>query len=63
MRPVVVREIFGLDLHQWLNTIPLHPAGGTWLVDVYQLFQGFIEGTVRLRLAPKYLAVMTIVFV
>ena len=27
----------GLALHQWLNTMPLHPTGGTGMIDIYQL--------------------------
>ena len=36
-------NVISLDLHHWLNTMPLHPAGGTWLVNVDQLVLGFLE--------------------
>ena len=45
-----------LEMDHWLNTVPLHSAGSTVLVNVRKFFQGFFECISRLRFATKRLA-------
>ena len=47
----------GLDLHQLLDTMPLHPTGRTWLIDIRKFVEGFLKSISGLRFATKRLAV------
>ena len=44
----------GLELHHWMDTVPLHTAGGPRLVDVSEFVQGFLE---RIALRHRYLII------
>lgn len=50
----------GLELHHWLNTVPLHSARTAVLVDIRKFLQGFLKSISGLRFATDGLAVMTI---
>ena len=45
-----------LEMDYRLDTVPLHSAGSTVLVNVRKFFQGFFECISRLRFATKRLA-------
>ena len=47
-------------MHHWLDTMPLHTAGGPRLVDVSEFVQGFLEGVSGLRFTTDGLTVMAI---
>ena len=49
-----------LEMDYRLDTVPLHSAGSTVLVNVRKFFQGFFECISRLRFATKRLAELAI---